>query len=56
MTLLELPRGQIAEDECNAVTKTEARPLSSQIYLEPGKGTNACSDLFNTSVKSGSPD
>ena len=56
MILLELPRGKIAEDGCNAVTKTEARPLASQIRLEPGKGTNACSDLFNTSVKSGSPD
>jgi hypothetical protein len=56
MTLLELPRDKIAEDGCNAVTKTEPRPLSSQICLEPGKGTNACSDLFNTSVKSGSPD
>jgi hypothetical protein len=56
MILLELPRGKIAEDGCSAVTKTDALPLFNQIYLEPRKGTNACSDLFSTSVRSGSPD
>ena len=56
MIRLELPRGRIAEDGWNAVTKTEPRPLCRQICLEPGKGTNACSDLFSTSVKSGKPD
>ena len=34
MSLLELPRGSMDEDGCNAVTKTEARPLSSQICFQ----------------------
>jgi len=38
MILLELPRGNIAEDGCNAVTKTEARPLSSQICFQQERG------------------